>query len=83
MKVSLKIYYGLLLLILAAQAISTVYQLGGTIGHGEKLTQLQQEYQLKEKELALLKEKKHNLASLTISAMNESDLYQPIVNQLL
>lgn len=78
MKTGIKLYYTLLITFIVVQAISTVYQLGGTIGHGEKITNLQQEYSVKKYELSLLQEEKHKTHSLTALAITEDDSYHPI-----
>lgn len=78
MKNTLKFYYITLLTVIAVQAISTVYQLGGAIGHGEKITALQTEYTSLEKELALIQEKRYVTHSLTALAIQENDSYYPI-----
>jgi hypothetical protein len=78
MKNSLKVYYIALIAVIAVQAISTVYQLGGAIGHGEKITALQTEYASLEKELSLIQEQKYTTHSLTALAIQENDSYYPI-----
>ena len=78
MKLGVKVYYTLLAIFVASQAITTVYQLGSTIGHGEKITKLEQEMFVKEKELAVLQEQKHQTYSLTALAITDNDSYHPI-----
>lgn len=78
MKALLKFYYLSLGVIIAVQAVSTVYQLGGTIGHSEKLTSLQTHYTHLEKELTLLQEQKYTTTSLTALAIEDNDSYYPI-----
>ncbi|MBT4124291.1 MAG: hypothetical protein HN981_04890 [Candidatus Pacebacteria bacterium] len=78
MKTGIKLYYTLLITFIVVQAVSTVYQLGGTIGHGEKITNLQQEYSVKKYELSLLQEEKYKSHSLTALAIIEDDSYHPI-----
>ncbi|EKD23051.1 MAG: hypothetical protein ACD_83C00081G0001, partial [uncultured bacterium] len=41
MKKIIKFYYLILILVIASQAIYTVYRLSGTVGQGKKLSQLQ------------------------------------------
>ncbi|MFZ5437793.1 MAG: hypothetical protein ACOZAK_01970 [Patescibacteria group bacterium] len=78
MKLSVKVYYVMLALIISAQAITTVYQLGSTIGHGEKISKLEQTVASKEKQLSLLQEEKYQTYSLTALAIREDDSYHPI-----
>jgi hypothetical protein len=78
MKLGIKVYYVLLVTLITVQAVSTVYQLGSTIGHGEKISNLEVEAFEKEKELSLIKEEKYQTHSLTALAINENDSYHPI-----
>ena len=78
MKLGMKVYYTMLVIFIAIQAVSTVYQLGSTIGHGEKITKLENEIFDKEKNLSILQERKHQTYSLTALAITEDDSYHPI-----
>lgn len=78
MKLGIKVYYALLVILIAVQAITTVYQLGSTIGHGERISNLENEVFTKEKELSLIKEERYQTYSLTALAINEDDSYHPI-----
>ncbi len=78
MKLGVKVYYSLIAMAIIFQAITTVYQLGSTIGHGEKISNLTKEVTAKEKELAILEEKKYQTYSLTALAITSDDSYHPI-----
>lgn len=78
MKLGVKVYYVMLALLIAGQAITTVYQLGSTIGHGEKISKLEQVVEDKEKQLSLIQEQKNQTYSLTALAITEDDSYHPI-----
>lgn len=79
----LALYYGLLILVLASQAIYTVYRLGGTVGHGEKLGALQQQHQTLTKELQVLQETHSTTTALTTLATTVEDGYQPIQKPII
>lgn len=78
MKLGLKVYYVTLLALIAFQAVTTVYQLGSTIGHGEKISKLEKEVNAQEKQLAIFQEQKHQTYSLTALAITGDDTYHPI-----
>ncbi|OGJ38636.1 MAG: hypothetical protein A2383_00125 [Candidatus Pacebacteria bacterium RIFOXYB1_FULL_39_46] len=65
MKKIIKFYYLILILVIASQAIYTVYRLSGTVGQGKKLSQLQQQQTIFEEELQILQEKRSTQFSLT------------------
>jgi len=71
-------YYAVLILILSSQAIYTVYQLGGTIGQGEKLHSLQQQQVALEKDLQLLQEAKYEHTALNTLTDEDTADYHAI-----
>jgi len=74
MKKLIAFYYGLLILVLASQAIYTVYKLGGTVGQGEKLGLLQQQ---------VLRETYSRATALTPLAETVETDYQPIQKPII
>lgn len=78
MKRGLTLYYVVLILILSFQAMYTVYKLGGTIGQGENIRQLQHKQAVLTQELQTLRETRSGSLSLTTLAENTPDDYTAI-----
>lgn len=72
------IYYTILILILSSQAVYTVYRLGGTVGQGKTLHNLQQQQVALETELQLLEETKYTTTSLASIEDEDTADYQAI-----
>jgi len=83
MKKIAKFYYFLLILVIASQAIYTVYRLGGTVGQGKKISQLQQQQFDLEKELQILEEEHYSQFSLTNLADNQTEGYHAIQKPII
>ncbi|HCR81125.1 MAG: hypothetical protein UY13_C0002G0355 [Candidatus Pacebacteria bacterium GW2011_GWB1_47_8] len=83
MKKLIAFYYGLLILVLASQAIYTVYKLGGTVGQGEKLGLLQQQQQTLSQQLQVLRETYSRATALTPLAETVETDYQPIQKPII
>jgi hypothetical protein len=83
MKKIVKFYYLILILVVASQAIYTVYRLSGTTGQGKKISQLQQEQLALEKELQVLQEERFAQFSLTNLADTQTDGYQAISEPII
>jgi hypothetical protein len=82
-KTLIALYYGLLILVLTSQAIYTVYRLGSTVGHGEKLGQLQQQLYSLNQELQLLRAEHSNATALTTVSQTAQDSYLPIQKPII
>ena len=82
-KTLLALYYGLLILVLTSQAIYTVYRLGSTVGHGEKLGQLQQQQYSLNQELQTLRAEHSSTTALTTVSETTQDSYLPIQKPII
>ncbi|MFH2118199.1 MAG: hypothetical protein ABII10_00455 [Candidatus Paceibacterota bacterium] len=78
MKKIIKFYYLILILVIASQAIYTVYRLSGTVGQGKKLSQLQQQQIIFEENLQILQEERASQFSLTKLAETQTTGYLAI-----